>query len=440
MNPFNASNEAKRPNKPPKPQRLSVVPVVVEAGRQKHTYIPPSIETLSIEPPSGTESDEQRSISTTSSSKTLLIPVPKKPLPMPIPAAQSRGNAPNASSRKLPLPTPPTLATSDRPTGLTFTAARGSGSATSGTNDDTSVRPERSKSMRVNILRSAFVDSDLAMSQTSSKEEGRPASMTVGGKNWPQAIPPNQQDREQKEKHMSVLGRDEPLLLGDSTEINQNRENNLNSEDKTPGNRTSIGSLAMSKNKNNLRSEVDDEAYYDMENELSNAASYRPVSLHHQYQYQYQQQVDSFYMHYASDSTDSDSDDSGDENFDRNSYVEDNSIDAGLSMRDVEDDGSNKNIKQSSSKKTKTNIVKEKEGNKLPAKGLKKKKRRTNKEKLAQKKLKRKATDGGEAVLTEREKSVARYRATIERIDRKLKKQGFGEEVVCVDGKVMDVR
>ena len=104
---------------------------------------------------------------------------------------------------------------------------------------------------------------------------------------------------------------------------------------------------------------------------------------------------------------------------------------AGISMGDIESSG-NVDRERCSSKKTPS------ENRKAP---LKRKvyKKKTKKEKIAKRNLKRtqKApTNASPSVpMTEREKSVARYRATLERIDRKLRKEGFGEEIKCVDGK-----
>ena len=174
-----------------------------------------------------------------------------------------------------------------------------------------------------------------------------------------------------------------------------------------------------------------DDLRYDIENEYLDAAACRPVSQNYNVGLFRSTEIDTNPFNYASDSTDTDDSDDWTTASGCLSDVDEIETGAGISMGDIESSG-NVDRERCSSKKTPS------ENRKAP---LKRKvyKKKTKKEKIAKRNLKRtqKApTNASPSVpMTEREKSVARYRATLERIDRKLRKEGFGEEIKCVDGK-----
>ena len=182
-----------------------------------------------------------------------------------------------------------------------------------------------------------------------------------------------------------------------------------------------------------------DDTIYDIENELSDVAAYRPLS---EVIPQNAVNYDSFHRmgfdkYYSSDSTDSDhdSDENGDDFTVESDFTAEFRNNGRLSSRNLETgtsiDGSSSFLKEPSRDD-------EKHHGKSRARSTKKKNAGGRRRKRTRKrKGKNQAVpqpEGGQGGFTDREKRVARYRATLERIDRKLQKEGFGETVRCVDG------
>ena len=217
-----------------------------------------------------------------------------------------------------------------------------------------------------------------------------------------------------------------------------------------------------------LKMNVLDDVDYALENERVDSAAYRPVSRNCGHGIFSGTRQDSFQLKYASDSTDTDDDNNDDDDEEGGGVDDKDSIEmASIAWlegggRESEGVGGNSSIspidcagkgRRSSSKK-KSKRVENRAANISPKRGDKKKTKKAKLLRRAAALEKKKASasasaavtiatsslDGGSrqsssAPMTEREKSVARYRATLERIDRKLQKEGVGEVVKCVDGK-----
>lgn len=210
---------------------------------------------------------------------------------------------------------------------------------------------------------------------------------------------------------------------------------------------------------------ADDESF-DLQNEMIDAAACRPVSRTCNLGALFMSQSDfEYHCKYESDSTDTDESDdmtigSIGSGFYSDADVEDVN-DIGIGMGDIESNGgSTQPQRPPSRRKTRSqrNTPGESDGDNSassrptspssraspsPKEPTTHKVKKTKKAKLErrkrqqQQKAKQRASassDDQPRVMTEREKSVARYRATLERIDRKLRKEGFGEEIKCVDG------
>lgn len=172
-----------------------------------------------------------------------------------------------------------------------------------------------------------------------------------------------------------------------------------------------------------------DDHDYDLENEMLDSAALRPESLNCGRGGARIEsgpvRVDSFRMQYGYDSTDSDSSDGSE------SSSDDGGGGDGVRGRDVkrapkEGDSSSNTSTITEAPTPSTRKIPKGKKEKTAIKKLKSQKRRD---------ASASDTEAGAPPLSEREKRVARYRNTLQRIDRKLQKEGFGEEVKCVDGR-----
>lgn len=185
-----------------------------------------------------------------------------------------------------------------------------------------------------------------------------------------------------------------------------------------------------------IRANDADDCLYDFENEMLHASACRPVSR--------TSGEGLFFRNnnlnpFASDSTDTD--DSDDMTIGSGRYSDTEvSVTGEACTGDIEEGSKRSQMQKSSNRRLekKSNLTKPPVSRKIRSKKTKKEKlakRNLQKEKLRRAKVE---DDGkGPAPMTEREKSIERYRATLMRIDRKLRKEGFGETVKCVDGKSM---